>query len=70
MSFVPKQNKAVLLLASKHHNNNRVDKKTAKSNIILEYNKIKGVVDTVDQMCHKYTVKEVQDDDLFVLSMG
>ena len=56
VSFVPKRNKAVLLLSSKHHVI-LVDKKTGKPNIILDYNKTKGAVDTVDQMCHKYTVK-------------
>ena len=56
VSFVPKQNKAVLLLSSQHHDN-LVDKKSGKPNIILEYNKTKGAVDTLDQMCRKYTVK-------------
>ncbi|CAF5111822.1 unnamed protein product, partial [Rotaria sp. Silwood1] len=54
VSFVPKNNKAVLLLSSKHHDN-QVDNKTGKPVIILDYNKTKGAVDTVDQMCHKYT---------------
>jgi hypothetical protein len=58
VSFVPKQNKAVLLLSSKHHDN-QVDNKTGKPIIILDYNKTKGAVDTVDQMCHKYTVKNI-----------
>ncbi|CAF1557825.1 unnamed protein product, partial [Rotaria sordida] len=56
VSFVPKNNKAVLLLSSKHHDN-QVDNKTGKPVIILDYNKTKGAVDTVDQMCHKYTAK-------------
>ncbi|CAF1447770.1 unnamed protein product, partial [Rotaria sordida] len=56
VSFVPKQNQAVLLLSSKH-NDSIVDKETGKPNIIVDYNKTKGAVDTVDQMCHKYTVK-------------
>ncbi|CAF1308666.1 unnamed protein product [Rotaria sordida] len=56
VSFVPKQNKAVLLLSSKHHDS-QVDNKTGKPIVILDYNKTKGTVDTVDQMCHKYTVK-------------
>ena len=56
VSFLPKQNKAVSLLSSKHHDN-LVDKKSGKLNIILDYNKAKGAVDTVDEMCHKYTVK-------------
>jgi hypothetical protein len=57
VSFVPRQNKAVLLLSSKHHDN-QVDKTTGKPIIILDYNKTKGAVDTIDQMCHKYTVKK------------
>jgi hypothetical protein len=56
VSFVPKANKAVLLLSTKHHDN-QVDKTTGKPIIILDYNKTKGAVDTIDQMCHKYTVK-------------
>ncbi|CAF1503089.1 unnamed protein product [Rotaria sordida] len=47
VSFVPKQNKAVLVLSSKHHDN-QVDIKTGKPIIILDYNKTKGAVDTVD----------------------
>ncbi|CAF4764725.1 unnamed protein product [Rotaria sp. Silwood1] len=58
VSFVPKPNKAVLLLSSKHHDT-RVDAKTGKPMIIMDYNKTKGAVDTVDQMCHKYTVKKL-----------
>ena len=56
VSFVPKQNKAVILLSTKHHDN-QVDMTTGKPIIILDYNKTKGAVDTIDQMCHKYTVK-------------
>jgi hypothetical protein len=47
VSFVPKQNKAVLLLSLTHHDN-LVDQKSGKSNIILDYNKTKGAVDTVE----------------------
>ena len=57
VSFVPKYNKAVLLLSSKHHDS-QVDNHTGKPIIILDYNKTKGAVDTIDQLCHKYTVKE------------
>lgn len=53
---MPKQNKAVILLSTKHHDN-QVDMTTGKPIIILDYNKTKGAVDTIDQMCHKYTVK-------------
>lgn len=57
VSFVPKKNKAVLLLTSKHHDS-QVDNKTGKPVVILDYNKTKGAVDTVDQLCHRYTVKK------------
>ena len=57
VSFVPKYNKAVLLLSSKHHDS-QVDNQTGKPIIILDYNKTKGAVDTIDQLCHKYTVKK------------
>jgi len=67
VSFVPKKNKAVLLLSSKHHDN-QVDNKTGKPIIVLDYNKTKGAVDTVDQMCHKYTVKNIFIFYLFILS--
>lgn len=56
VSFVPRENNAVLLLSSKHYDN-QVDIKTGKPVIILNYNETKGAVDTIDQMCHKYTVK-------------
>ncbi|CAF1514241.1 unnamed protein product [Rotaria sordida] len=56
VSFVPKQNKAVLLLTSKHHDS-QVDNKTGKLIVILDYNKTKGAVDTVDHMYHTYPLK-------------
>lgn len=56
VSYVPKKNKAVLLLSSMHHDN-KVDTGTGKPNIVLDYNKTKGAVDTIDEMCHKYSVK-------------
>ena len=56
VSYVPQRNKAVLLLSSKHHGN-EVDSKNGKPIIILEYNKTKGAVDTVSQMCHQYSAR-------------
>jgi hypothetical protein len=53
VSFVPKNNKAVLLLTSKHHDS-QVDNKTGKPIVILDYNKTKGAVDTFDQLCHRF----------------
>jgi len=54
--YVPKQNKAVVLLSTMHHDN-IVDDKSKKPEIIMDYNRTKGGVDTVDQLCHRYTVK-------------
>lgn len=56
VSYVPQRNKAVLLLSSKHHGD-EVDSKNGKPIIILQYNKTKGAVDTVNQMCHQYSVR-------------
>jgi hypothetical protein len=48
--------KLFFLLSSKHHNN-EVDSKDGKPIIILEYNKSKDTVDTVDYMCFEYSVR-------------
>jgi hypothetical protein len=56
VSYVPKINKAVLLLSSKHHDH-KVDSTNEKPHTIFDYNKTKGAVDTVDQMCHKYSAR-------------
>ena len=56
VSYVPKRNRAVVLLSTMH-NDDKLDDKTKKPEIIMEYNRTKGGVDSVDQLCHKYTVK-------------
>jgi len=58
VSYIPKRNRAVILLSTMH-SDNKVDDKTKKPEIIMEYNRTKGGVDTVDQLCHKYTVKRL-----------
>ncbi|XP_058836768.1 piggyBac transposable element-derived protein 4 [Topomyia yanbarensis] len=55
LSHVPKPNKAVLILSTLHFNN-ETDAK-GKSIINLFYNSTKGGVDTLDQLCHAYTVQ-------------
>ncbi|GBP53738.1 hypothetical protein EVAR_84221_1 [Eumeta japonica] len=55
-SYVPKKNRAVILLSTKHHGKEDVNKNN-KSEINLDYNSTKGGVDTLDQMVHEYTVR-------------
>jgi len=56
VSYVPAKNRAVVLLSSMHHDN-KIDQATTKPEIIIDYNRTKGGVDTVDQLCHRYSVK-------------
>lgn len=51
-----KRNKAVILLAT-IDDKGEIDEATNKPNIILDYNRTKGGVDTVDQMCTTYTTQ-------------
>ena len=43
VSYVPKKNKAVVLLSSKHHFS-KINEKTMKPEIIMDYNKFKGIL--------------------------
>ncbi|KAL0809843.1 hypothetical protein ABMA28_011332 [Loxostege sticticalis] len=53
-SFVPQQNKAVVLVSSMHHTPD-IDQKSKKPEIILFYNKTKIGVDLLDQRCANYS---------------
>lgn len=57
-SFVPKLNRAVLLISTMHYTN-AVDESSIKRKplAILDYNSHKSGVDTMDQMLGKYTCK-------------
>lgn len=57
-SYVPKRNKAVLLLSSMHHDI-AIDTTMAakKPDMILDYNRTKGGVDQMDQMLGTYSTK-------------
>ena len=57
MSYVPKKNRSVVLLSSLHHDA-VICNDTEKPEIIEYYNKTKGAVDTLDQMCARYTVQQ------------
>lgn len=56
LSYVPKKSKAVLLVSSMHFGP-ETDSDTGKPEIIAEYNRTKGGVDTLDQMCSNYSTQ-------------
>jgi len=58
VSFVPKWNKAVILVSSMH-DSGVMDEATKIPEIILDYNMTKGGVDTCDKMCASYSVSRV-----------
>ncbi|XP_050502395.1 piggyBac transposable element-derived protein 4 isoform X4 [Diabrotica virgifera virgifera] len=55
ISYVPRKNKAVILLSTLH-DDNKMDPDTKKPQAILDYNETKGGVDIVDKMCAAYSV--------------
>ena len=57
MSYSPKKNKNVILISSEHARPD-IDTTTGKPCIILTYNKAKGGVDHLDQMCGNYTSRK------------
>ncbi|CAH2003549.1 unnamed protein product [Acanthoscelides obtectus] len=56
VSYVPKKNKAVIILSS-FDDKGEDDEATNKPTIILDYNRTKSGVDTVDQKCASYTTQ-------------
>lgn len=58
VSYVPRRNKAVILVSSMH-DTKTIDQATGKPEIILDYNMTKGGVDTCDKMCAAYTVSRI-----------
>ena len=57
VSYVLKKNRAVIFLSTMHHNNEICVDNKKKSEINLYYNSTKRGIDTLDQMCHTFTVK-------------
>lgn len=54
-SYVPKKNKAVIVLSTSHYNIDVVPEKKNKPQMILDYNKTKGGTDTMDKMLSEYS---------------
>lgn len=57
VSYVPKQNRAVCLLSTKHHDCEVGDEPARKPHIISFYNETKGGIDTFDKLLRHYTCK-------------
>lgn len=57
VSYVPKTNRAVILLSTMHHTNVVDGGEEKKPEIVLDYNATKGGVDTADQLIRTYSVK-------------
>ena len=57
MSYVPKINKAVLILSTMHDDAQVTDDDIKKPEINLFYNETKGGVDSLDQLVHSYMTK-------------
>lgn len=55
VSYVSRKNKCVILISTSH-DDDKIDPETQKPDIILDYNRNKGGVDTVDQLCNTYNV--------------
>lgn len=57
VSYIPKKNKSVNLLSTLHHSPEVSSREDKKPQIILDYNKCKGGVDTLDKVVSCYTCK-------------
>ena len=57
VSYTPKKNKSVILLATSSNNTNLCQERSKKPEVIVHYNKNKGGVDTVDRIISMTSVK-------------
>lgn len=55
VSYMTQKNKCVILLSTVH-DDNKIDSETQKPKIIMDYNKLKGGVNVVDQLGGNFTV--------------
>nr|XP_022908427.1 uncharacterized protein LOC111419790 [Onthophagus taurus] len=54
-SYVPRKNRAVVLLSTMHQDQ-KINKENKKPDIITDYNNTKAGVDALDQLCANYSV--------------
>ena len=57
VSYVPKRNKAVILLSTMHHDKKIAEGDDKKPDIIIHYNETKSGVDNLDHLVRLYTSK-------------
>jgi len=69
VSYVPKKNKSVVLLSSLHHDS-AICSDSGKPEITEFYNKTKGAVDMLVQMCAMYTVQRATRRSTMTLFYG
>ena len=58
VSYVPKQNRAVMLLSSLHHDDYIHETENLNPQIIVDYNAHKSGVDTLDQLVRCYSLNQ------------
>ena len=67
VSYVPRKNKSVVLLSSQHNTQAVSTEEHAKPDIILDYNKSKGAVDSADKMLKEFSCHRISKRWPFVL---
>ena len=58
VGYVPKENKAVLLCTSLRYDS-KINSDKNKPEIIIDYNKTKGGIDTLEPIGHSFSVKRI-----------
>ena len=66
VSYVPRKKKSVILLSNQHNNQAVSTAEHAKPDIIFDYNKSKGAVDSVEKMFKKFSYHRISKRWLFV----
>ena len=67
VSYVPRKNKAVVLLSSQHCEQSMSTLEHAKPSMILDYNNTKGAIDNADQMLKEFSCHRISKRCPFVL---
>ena len=67
VSYIPAKNKAVVLLSSQHHDQSISTLEHIEPIIILDYNRTKGAVESVDKMLKEFSDHGILNRWAFVL---